>query len=68
MIRLKNVDPPHLIGLTCGTVPTVYATVDFGVRSEPAQAFAMQRKFAKNGPLVSQLKKCFALLHLTKIK
>ncbi|XP_034234390.1 beta-galactosidase isoform X2 [Thrips palmi] len=39
--------------LNCGKIPGVYATVDFGSSSDPAAAFATQRKVEPHGPLVN---------------
>ena len=37
----------------CGTIPSLYATVDFGVGTDPENAFAVMRKFSPKGPLVN---------------
>ena len=37
----------------CGSLPGVYPTVDFGPGSNVSNAFAIQRKFAPQGPLVN---------------
>ena len=40
--------------LNCGALPgEIYPTVDFGVGVNPAEAFATQMKYAKNGPKVN---------------
>ena len=40
--------------LKCGTlVPFMYATVDFGITSDPAANFKSQRDYESNGPLVN---------------
>ncbi|RNA22068.1 Beta-galactosidase [Brachionus plicatilis] len=52
-VVLFTTDPPRVLGLTCGTVDGVYATVDFGVSISPNDAFEKQRKFSKSGPLVN---------------
>ena len=40
--------------LKCGTlVPSLYATVDFGITSDPAQYFKAQRDYEPKGPLVN---------------
>jgi beta-galactosidase len=44
-------DPGYV--LQCGHIPGVYATVDFGVEVDPNDAFANQRKFSPQGPLVN---------------
>jgi len=49
----RQSDPPHLIGLECGSVPGVYTTVDFGVSTDPGDAFRHQRHFSPQGPLVN---------------
>ena len=46
-------DPPHLIGLDCGSVKDVYTTVDFGVSTDPGDAFRHMRLFSPRGPLVN---------------
>ena len=37
----------------CGTIPSLYPTLDFGFEVDPEKAFALVRKFAPKGPLVS---------------
>ena len=39
--------------LACGTIPSLYATLDFGSSADPEKAFAVMRKFAPKGPLVN---------------
>ncbi|RUS69129.1 hypothetical protein EGW08_023112 [Elysia chlorotica] len=39
--------------LKCGKVDGVYATVDFGITTNPAGAFNVQREFEPKGPLVN---------------
>ena len=39
--------------LQCGTIPSLYATLDFGTETDPEEAFALVRKFAPKGPLVN---------------
>ena len=39
--------------LKCGTIPSVYSTIDFGTEIDPKLAFAQMRKFQKTGPLVN---------------
>ena len=39
--------------LKCGTIPSLYATVDFGPGTDPSAAFAVQRQFSPKGPLVN---------------
>ena len=44
-------DQDHL--LKCGTISSLYATVDFGISDDPSAAFAVMRKFQPKGPLVN---------------
>lgn len=46
-------DPYHLPNLLCGTLDTIYPTVDFGVRVDVSKAFANQKRFSKSGPYVN---------------
>lgn len=39
--------------IKCGKIDNVFAAVDFGVDVDPEKAFAMQRKYEPNGPLVN---------------
>ena len=39
--------------LKCGTLPSLYATVDFGVTTDPAAMFKAQRDYEPQGPLVN---------------
>ena len=39
--------------LKCGTVASLYATVDFGIGVAPEQAFKSQRDYEPHGPLVN---------------
>ncbi len=39
--------------LKCGTLPSLYATIDFGITSNPAQFFKLQREYEPRGPLVN---------------
>lgn len=39
--------------LKCGTIPSLYATVDFGATDNPEGYFAFQRKYEPKGPLVN---------------
>lgn len=50
---MYNTDPDRLLVLNCGSIKDVYPTVDFGTKTDPSKAFALQRKFAPKGPLVS---------------
>lgn len=37
----------------CGTLPSLFTTVDFGPDTDPAMAFKVLRKYQTNGPLVN---------------
>ncbi|KAL5467307.1 hypothetical protein EMCRGX_G031518 [Ephydatia muelleri] len=52
-VVLFTTDPPGV--LKCGSLPnsTVYATVDFGISSDPVQSFNAQREAEPHGPLVN---------------
>ena len=39
--------------LKCGTIPSMYATVDFGITADPAVSFRPQRDYEPHGPLVN---------------
>ena len=39
--------------LKCGTIPSLYATIDFGSGTDPEKAFKIMRKFSPRGPLVN---------------
>ena len=39
--------------LKCGTLPSLYSTVDFGITSTPQKLFAIQREYEPHGPLVN---------------
>ena len=39
--------------LKCGTIPSLYPTLDFGSQADPEKKFALVRKFAPKGPLVN---------------
>ena len=39
--------------LKCGTIPSLYTTLDFGSTTDPEKAFALARKFSPKGPLVN---------------
>ncbi|XP_068739243.1 beta-galactosidase-like [Montipora capricornis] len=39
--------------LECGSLPSLFTTIDFGAGSDPAKAFALLRKYQPNGPLVN---------------
>ncbi|KAJ7376861.1 Beta-galactosidase-1-like protein [Desmophyllum pertusum] len=52
-IILFTVDGAWETYLKCGTIPSLYATVDFGTTTDPEAAFAVMRKFSPKGPLVN---------------
>ena len=52
-VILFTVDGDAESYLQCGTVSSLYATVDFGPKTNPESAFAVMRKFSPRGPLVN---------------
>ena len=52
-VILFTVDSDWQFLLACGTIPSLYATVDFGPDTDPESAFAVMRKFSAKGPLVN---------------
>ena len=52
-VILFTVDGDAESFLQCGTVSSLYATVDFGPKTNPESAFAVMRKFSPRGPLVN---------------
>ena len=52
-VILFTVDGDSESLLNCGTIPSLYATVDFGSTTDPEKAFAVMRKFSPRGPLVN---------------
>ena len=52
-VVLFTTDDASLNALRCGTDPSLYATVDFGVTSNPMEYFEVQRQFEPHGPLVN---------------
>ena len=52
-VILFTVDSDWQFLLSCGTIPSLYATVDFGPDTDPESAFAVMRKFSAKGPLVN---------------
>ncbi|KAJ7376852.1 Beta-galactosidase-1-like protein [Desmophyllum pertusum] len=52
-VILFTVDSDWQFLFACGTIPSLYATVDFGPETDPESAFAVMRKFTPKGPLVN---------------
>ena len=52
-VILFTVDSDWQFLFACGTISSLYATVDFGPDVDPASAFAVMRKFTPKGPLVN---------------
>ncbi|XP_068220921.1 beta-galactosidase-like [Palaemon carinicauda] len=52
-ILLFTTDGNRVSDLTCGKIPGVYATVDFGAGGSPADRFAPMREIEPHGPLVN---------------
>ena len=52
-VILFTVDGDRVALLRCGTIPSLYATVDFGTGGNPEKNFAIMRKFSPKGPLVN---------------
>ena len=52
-VVLFTTDGPAMSYFDCGAIPSLYATVDFGVTSNPMQYFDAQRQFEPHGPLVN---------------
>ncbi|PFX20793.1 Beta-galactosidase [Stylophora pistillata] len=52
-VILFTVDGDSESELKCGTLPTLYTTVDFGDNTDPEKAFAIMREFSPKGPLVN---------------
>ncbi|KAK3752223.1 hypothetical protein QZH41_002758 [Actinostola sp. cb2023] len=52
-VILFTTDPSLAYVLKCGTLPSLFTTVDFGPGTDPAGAFKVLRQFQKNGPLVN---------------
>ena len=50
---LFTVDSDWQFLMSCGTIPSLYATVDFGPETDPESAFGVMRKFTPKGPLVN---------------
>ncbi|XP_029200002.2 LOW QUALITY PROTEIN: beta-galactosidase-like [Acropora millepora] len=52
-VILSTVDGYSDKMLECGSLPSLFTTVDFGPGIDPAKAFAVLRKYQPNGPLVN---------------
>ena len=52
-VILFTVDIHTAFFLACGSIPSLYATVDFGPDVDPESAFGVMRKFTPKGPLVN---------------
>ena len=52
-VILFTVDSDWQLLFACGTIPSLYATVDFGPEVDPESAFAVMRKYTPKGPLVN---------------
>ena len=52
-VILFTVDGDSINLLKCGTIPSLYATIDFGSSTDPQKAFTIMRKFSPKGPLVN---------------
>ena len=52
-VILFTVDGDSESLLKCGTIPSLYATIDFGSETDPEKAFQIMRKFSPKGPLVN---------------
>ena len=52
-VILFTVDSDEEFLFKCGTIPSLYATVDFGPEVNPENSFAVMRKFSPKGPLVN---------------
>jgi len=52
-VILFTVDSDWQFLFACGTIPSLYATVDFGPEVDPESAFAVMRRFTPKGPLVN---------------
>jgi len=50
---LYATDNANKAALECSKIPGVFATVDFGPSTDPNAAFALQRTFEPEGPLVN---------------
>ena len=52
-VILFTVDSDWQFCFACGTIPSLFATVDFGPEGDPESAFSVMRKFTPKGPLVN---------------
>ena len=52
-VILFTVDIHRSFFFACGSIPSLYATVDFGPDVDPESAFGVMRKFTPKGPLVN---------------
>lgn len=50
---LFTTDPSVSYALKCGSLPSLFTTVDFGPNTDPSAAFKVLREFQLNGPLVN---------------
>ena len=52
-VVLFTTDPSSENALKCGSLPSLYATVDFGTHQDVEASFKVQRMFEPKGPLVN---------------
>lgn len=52
-VILFTTDPSLSYALKCGSLPSLFTTVDFGPTTDPVAAFKVLREFQSNGPLVN---------------
>ena len=52
-VILFTVDGDSESLLKCGSIPSLYATIDFGSKTDPEKAFSVMRKYSPRGPLVN---------------
>ncbi|EDO39870.1 predicted protein [Nematostella vectensis] len=52
-VILFTTDPPIPYNLKCGTLLSLFTTIDFGPGIDPAAAFNIQRQFQPKGPFVN---------------
>ncbi|XP_001641730.2 beta-galactosidase [Nematostella vectensis] len=53
IILFTTDDGSNLTAIECGTLPSLYTTVDFGANTDPSIPFANQQKLQQKGPLVN---------------